>query len=233
MYQWKTVVISGIGYLVTTSFVLMLLCISSLIYASDEKQETNRINIADFSSANLASWDQEVFDGITSYTLVNMDGRQVVKAQSHDSASGLFKEVKIDLYKTPYLNWSWRVDSTPGQLNERSREGDDYAARVYVVDSGGLFFWKTKALNYVWSSSQKVGSVWNSAYTDHSKMIAIQGYKGRLGQWLTEKRNVRMDFREQFGKDIRYIDAVAIMTDTDNSGGKATAYYGDIYFSDQ
>ncbi len=69
------------------------------------------------------------------------------------SASGLFKKIHIDLNKTPYFNWSWKIDRSLKGLNERSKEGDDYAARICVVKKHALFFWKTRALNYVWSSN--------------------------------------------------------------------------------
>jgi hypothetical protein len=61
--------------------------------------------------------------------------------------------------------------------------------------------------------------------------MALRSGGARAGQWLSEKRNIQMDFKHLFGEDIRRLDAVAIMTDTDNSRQAATAWYGDIYFS--
>jgi hypothetical protein len=123
------------------------------------------------------------------------------------------------------------VENTLGEIDETQRSGDDYPARVYVVFSGGLLFWKTRALNYVWSSTQRPGTVWSNAYTGNSIMLAVEGGTEKTGQWQQETRNIREDFKQQFGYDVRYVDAVAIMTDTDDSASEATAYYSDIHFS--
>ena len=116
-------------------------------------------------------------------------------------------------------------------INEKMKVGDDYPARIYAIVSGGAFFWRTKALNYVWSSNQEVGSSWPNAFTSNAVMTAVQSGPENIGKWVRQKRNIREDFRRYFGKDVKKIDAVAIMTDTDNAGGKATAHYGNIYFS--
>lgn len=185
-----------------------------------------------FSQGSLDGWEEKEFSGQTTYRLTELDGRMVLLAESRQAASGLFHKVRVDLDKTPYLNWSWRVEQGLPPLDETRKEGDDYAARIYVVVDGGLFFWKTIALNYVWSSSQKVGSVWPNAFAGKNAMlIALRSPEDGLGVWHTEKRDLREDFKNIFGKEIRWIDAVALMSDTDNSEGEARAYYGDIYFT--
>lgn len=192
-----------------------------------------RIVVAAFSSGDLQGWQEEEFSGETRYTLVSDDGRRVLAAESRGTASGLYRTLRVDLHKTPYLHWSWKVANTLDGVNERSREGDDYPARVYVVFSGGLFFWRTRAINYVWSSNQPEGAEWPNAYADNARMIAVRSGDRQVGRWVTERRNVLEDYRRLFGEDIRYADAVAIMTDTDNSGQAARAFYGDIYFSEE
>jgi len=199
--------------------------------------------VADFSEANLAGWEEKSFEGNSQYGFVDAktaginsndlkNGQQILRASTQGQASGLFKEVNIDLTKTPYLNWSWQVQNLFKNNNERSKEGDDYPARIYVVVSGGVFFWNTKAINYVWSSNQPVGSEWPNAYTGNAKMLAVRSGEKQLGQWLTERRNVREDLKNFFGKDIKKIDAIAVMVDGDNTGQSATAYFGNIFFSD-
>ncbi|MCB1815010.1 MAG: DUF3047 domain-containing protein, partial [Candidatus Competibacteraceae bacterium] len=131
----------------------------------------------------------------------------------------------------PYLNWSWKVANVLSGIDEHSKAGDDFAARVYLVVSGGALFWKTRSLVYVWSSNQPVNSAWENPFTGNARHIAVRSGAAEVGQWLSEKRNIREDFKRVFGEDIESIDAVAIMTDTDNSGQSATAWYGDIYFS--
>lgn len=184
-------------------------------------------------NGDLARWDEENFKGSTHYATTTDNGAQVVKATASASASGRYRKIEVDLNKTPFLNWSWRVGQTFGTNDERSKPGDDYPARIYVVVSGGLLFWKTRAINYVWSSNQPVDTAWPNAYTANARMLAVHSGPGDVGRWVSERRNVRDDLRRLFGEDISAIDAVALMTDTDNTGGSATAYYGDIWFSAQ
>jgi DUF3047 family protein len=192
----------------------------------------NRLPIGEFSRNSLTGWEHKSFKGETQYRLQSIDGVMVLTADSHAAGSGLFKEQRIDLEQMPFLNWSWRVGKHLTGLNEQSKAGDDYAARVYVVVKGGLAFWQTKAINYVWASNSPKEAVWPNAFAgDHAMMLALRGPEASLNVWQTEKRNVRDDFKRLFGEDIHHIDAVAIMTDTDNAGGDVSAVYGDIWFS--
>ena len=192
----------------------------------------SRLAIGNFSLNDLTGWENESFKDQTEYSLQNLNGLTVLRADSEDAASGLYKEQRIDLTQTPFLNWSWRIVNRLRGLNEQSKSGDDYAARVYVVISGGLTFWRTRAVNYVWASNTQKDSVWPNAFAgDHAMMLAIRGPEAPLNTWLHEKRNVLADLKKLFGEDIRYIDAIALMTDTDNSHRKVLAYYGDLWFS--
>ena len=191
------------------------------------------LKIGAFGGEGLAGWEERSFKGNTLYSLVALDGRRVVHAVSEGAASGMFREMRIDLDKNPWLNWSWRVEKLLPGRDERSRGGDDYPARIYVVFSGGLFFWKTRALNYVWSGSQAPGTTWPNAYTGNAVMLSVETGAKNLGGWMSYRRNIKEDARRYLGEDYRYVDAVAIMTDTDNGGGQASAYYGDIYFTSQ
>ena len=184
-------------------------------------------------NGDIAGWEEKVFKGETSYETVRQGGRAVVRATSSGTASGLYLQRRIDLDKTPILRWSWRVDATLGDIDERTRAGDDYSARVYVIRSHPVFLWRTRAVNYVWASTMAAGETWPNAYTDSSRHVAVRSGDALAGQWVDERRDVRADFRELFGKSVRYVDAVAIMTDTDNTGGTAVAYYGDITFASQ
>ena len=199
---------------------------------SEEMSE--KLMIGHFSSVSLEHWEAKEFKGQTHYRLTDLGGIQVLKADSADSASGLFIKQRIDLQKTPIMHWRWRIENRLDTINEQAKSGDDYAARVYVVINGGLAFWRTKAINYVWASASAKGKVWPNAYAgDHAMMIALRSSGDQIGAWYTEQRNILADLKQQLGEDIDYIDAVAIMTDTDNTHGKVTAYYGDIYFSNQ
>lgn len=210
-----------------------LTLIAALLIANPVLAATpDKIVIGDFSAGRLDGWKSKAFKGKTDYRLLSVDGKTVLQAQSKAAASGLFKEQRIDLQQTPYLNWSWRVDDLLGNLDEQTKAGDDYAARLYLVIDGGVVFWRTRAVNYVWASHTAKDKIWPNAFAgDNVMMIALRSSGDVLKTWQKEKRNVRADLRKLFGEDIRYIDAAALMTDTDNAGGKTTAYYGDIFFS--
>ena len=188
-------------------------------------------SVGRFSAGNLTDWQTKVFKGETRYGFDDKSGQRALFADSQGTASGLYREIRVDLNRTPWLNWSWRVDRVLNRVDERSKAGDDYPARVYVVISGGAAFWNTRSLIYVWSSHQPVGATWNNAYTSNARVMALRSGTGETGRWISEKRNIRADFRQLFGEDIDAIDAVALMTDTDNSGQSAAAWYGDIYFT--
>jgi hypothetical protein len=191
-----------------------------------------KLKLGEFSRNRLDGWEHKSFKAETRYRLQTVDGVAVLQADSHGAASGLFKEQRINLEQTPFLNWSWRIAERLTGLNEQSKAGDDYAARIYVIVKGGLAFWKSKAINYVWASNTVKDTVWPNAFAgDHAMMMALRGPEAALNIWHSEKRNVRADLQKLFGEDLRIIDAVALMTDTDNSGGHALAYYGDIWFS--
>lgn len=192
----------------------------------------NRLLLGDFSAGSLEQWESKNFKGETRYQVVQLDDVKVLKAESSASASGLFRKQTIDLRQTPILHWRWRIDKRLEKIDEQAKSGDDYSARVYVVVSGGLAFWRTRALNYVWAENTPKGKIWPNAFAgNHAMMIAIRSADDELGTWYEEKRNVLADLKQQFGEDIQAIDAVAVMTDTDNAGGSALSYYGDIYFS--
>ena len=180
---------------------------------------------------NISEWNIEKFSGETSYEIVNIDNKQAIKAIADKSASGLVRKMKVDLSKTPYMNWTWKIDSVLSDVDETQKSGDDYAARVYVVISGGLFFWRTRAISYAWASKQPKNSHWPNAFTKNATMVAVQSGPELVGQWVTEKRNILEDIENFLDIDKTQIDAIAIMTDTDNSKQSATAYYGDIYFT--
>lgn len=198
-------------------------------------------NITSLSDNGIQQWEPKIFSGESIYTIKNHKGRLALKALSVKSASGLGLKQQIDLGQTPYINWSWLVEKKLFDLDERSKDGDDFAARIYVVIDGGFLIWKTKSLNYVWSSNQDQDLVWNNAFAGSSvKMMSVKGAQAQPGKWFEEKRNVYQDLINTFGdkgseaanqKAYRYIDVVAIMTDTDNSGKEAESYYGDIVFS--
>jgi len=208
-----------------------ILIILAITFIHVSPSHANKVKVAHFSDGSLSGWEEKSFVGTTQYQFVRDEGHQVLEAVAEGTASGFFREIKIDLNKTPYINWSWWIEETLQGNDEKSKAGDDYPVRIYVVASGGLFFWRTRAINYVWSGSQVEGSHWPNAYTARAMMVAVRSGNALRGQWMQEKRNVYEDLKLLFGREITQIDAVAIMSDADNSGGRVRARYGDIYFS--
>ncbi|HCM04912.1 MAG TPA: hypothetical protein DIC30_02765 [Oceanospirillales bacterium] len=199
------------------------------------------INLTSLDKNGIKLWESKAFSKKSLYTLELNRDRLALKAVSNASASGLVLKKKIDLSETPYMSWSWLIEKTLFPLVERSKEGDDFVTRIYVVIDGGFMFWKTLSLNYVWSSNQEKDLVWDNPFAGSNvKMMSIRGKGSQTGQWYDERRNVYEDLIQVFGdkgseeenrEAYGQIDVVAIMTDTDNSGKQAESYYGDIIFS--
>lgn len=191
------------------------------------------IVIGEFSKASLVGWEQKSFKGETKYEFVYDSAKKmtVLQATSSSAASGRIRKIVIDLTKTPYLNWSWKVSDPLIGLDENTKAGDDFSARIYVVVERGIMGMSSLSANYVWASRREVGSVWPSPFTKHVQLMALNSGSVGLNTWVAHKRNIRSDLSVLFGEDFTSIDAVALMTDTDNSGLKAHAYYGDIWFS--
>jgi hypothetical protein len=203
-----------------------------LLFVSSASARQDYVSVGKFSDKSLSGWQEKQFAGNTQYSFY--DDKQkgwVVQGKSEGSASGLLKEISVDIGETPFLNWVWRVEKLPGVEDEKSKGGDDYAARVYVIFKTGSWFWNTKALNYVWNSNYPVGETWPNAFTANAQVMALRSKDSPLGEWVAEKRNIQKDIVECFGIEVENIEALAIMTDTDNSGSRAVAYYGDIFFS--
>ena len=154
-----------------------------------------------------------------------------IKAEAEGKGSGLGKEVKIDLLKTPFINITWKVEKDLSGIVENSKKGHDYAARVFVIKKIGSTPLSNRAINYVFSSNNDVGENWQSPYTKKSIDYVLSTTKDNLNTWVTVKANVKKDFMKLHGIDVLDISGVAIMTDTDNSKLRAISYYQNIYFS--
>ncbi|HUL22900.1 MAG TPA: DUF3047 domain-containing protein [Thermodesulfobacteriota bacterium] len=185
----------------------------------------------------------------TTYTLVKDDNTVVVKAVAEASASGLTREIKINSKEYPIVQWRWKVMNILKKGDVHKKEGDDYPARIYITfeyDSSKLsFFEKAKyntikllygqypplaAINYIWESTAPVGTMVPNPYTDRVMMFVVESGPSKLNQWVNEERNIFEDYKKAFGQEPPMISGIAIMTDTDNTGESATAYYGDIVF---
>jgi hypothetical protein len=186
----------------------------------------------------------------TVYTLVDDRGTVVLRADARASMSGLVVELRVDPRDAGWLRWRWRIDAVVPHADLTRKDGDDYAARVYVlfdypraklpfVTRAGLRIAEalhgvalpTAALNYVWDNRQPVGTRRPNAYTDRARMIVVESGNAQAGVWVEEVRDVRADFRAAFGEEAPAIIGIAIATDTDNTGATAIAWYGDVELS--
>lgn len=182
---------------------------------------------------SLASqgWKERSFSGKSLYSIEQRDGVNAVRGETRGKASALYRRIRVDLGKTPWISWRWLAENTFDMPDEKSKQGDDYPARVYVVYRDGPFPWNAMAINYVWSSTYESGSHWENAYTDKSHVIVLQSGNERLGEWITEKRNIRQDFKTYLGVDVSKIDGYAVMVDGDNTGSRGTAWFTDFQFT--
>ncbi len=181
------------------------------------------IPVARFSASDLSGWTDKTIKGSTSYTLE--DG--ALKAHSVKAASGKIKKLSIDVHKYPKITWSWRIDHVLKREDIKQKSGDDFAARVYVLFPR-TFFWRMRAINYVWAAKMPKGSEAPSPYTKNSVIVAVESGDEGAGKWVSEERNIYEDYKRIYGEEPPLLGGVAIMTDTDDTQDEATAWYGDI-----
>ena len=172
-------------------------------------------------------------DNKTSYSVGSNENGNYLKAIADNAASGLGKEIKIDLNKTPFINITWKIEKDIPGIDETAKKGHDFAARVFVIKKTGATALSNRAINYVFSSNQDVGSNSPSPYTKKSIDNVLATTKTNLNEWVTVKANVKEDFKKFHNLDVNELDGIAIMSDTDNSKKKSITYYQNIYFSSQ
>ena len=172
-------------------------------------------------------------DAKTEYSIGKNEKGNFLKAIANNSGSGLGKEIIIDLNKTPYLNITWKVEKDLNGINERSKKGHDYAARVFVVKKTGATPLSNRAMNYVFSSNEEVGVYHPSPYTKKSIDYVLATTKDHLNEWVSVKTNVKEHFKKFHNLNLDEINGLAIMADTDNSKLSSVAYFQDIYFSSE
>jgi hypothetical protein len=198
-------------------------------------------------------WRHLTFPKISRHTRYrwheNEDRKNGIKAEADASASALIREIEFDPKEYPILRWSWKVENTIQSGDETKKEGDDYAARVYVnfiydranatawekAKYGAAYAWYGKyppkaALNYIWANKLPQGKSLDNAYTSRAKMVAVESGLEKIRQWLNEERNIYQDYISLFGQQPPRVAGVAVMTDADDTGETAVAVYADISF---
>lgn len=228
------------------------LCLCGIALAQEPLVEAGKFSAQAPGGDFPRGWKPLEFRNVdrhTTYTLVREQGVTVVKAVSEAGASGLTRDLELDPRDYPLIEWRWRVENVLARGNPARKDGDDYPARIYITfkydpervsplerakfQMARAFAGKDlpyAAISYIWESKLPRGSLVTSAYTDRLRMFVVQSGAENLGRWQNEERNVYEDYKKAFNEEPSLISGVAIMTDTDNTGEAATAYYGDIVF---
>ena len=210
-----------------------ILPITILFFFFQQSLVAETINVFEFTKEEMKSLEVRKVKGKTIYTLGFNENGNYIRAEAEGKASGLGKELKINLLKTPFINITWKVEKDLPGIIENSKKGHDYAARVFVIKKTGATALSNRAINYVFSSNNSVGNNWPSPYTKKSIDYVLSTTKEHHDQWITVKANVREHFKKLHDLDVSELTGVAIMTDTDNSKLKAISYYQNIYFSSE
>jgi len=198
------------------------------------------------------AWRPLVFPAVdrqTAYTREIGDDGEILRSVSNCAASGLVLPIaNVALSATPLLSWRWRVDGPLDIVDERSKQGDDFAARVYVLfhfdaSRASALEWLRhqvgralyrdqtpgRTLNFVWTSREQPGEFWDNPFARDAKMIALA--QGATAAWRTETIDVMEHYRRHFGSPVGELMGLAVMTDSDNSCQAASASFADFTFS--
>ena len=208
-------------------FLINILLITGVSVASE-------IKVFEFTEVELSELEVRKVRGAdnkTNYSIGSNENGNFLKATADNAASGLGKELKIDLNKTPFINITWKVEKDLSGIKEDTKKGHDFAARVFVIKKTGATPLSNRAINYVFSSNNEIGFNSPSPYTKKSIDSVLSTTKNNLNEWVTVKVNVKKDFKKFHNLDVNELDGLAIMSDTDNSKMKSIAYFQNIYFS--
>ena len=207
---------------------VFIICLSVSFSFADE------VKVFDFTEKELSELKVRKVRGAenkTIYIVGSNENGNFLKATADNAASGLGKEIKINLDQTPFINITWKIEKDLPGIKENTKKGHDFAARVFVIKKTGSTALSNRAINYVFSSNNDIGFHSPSPYTKKSIDNVLASTKKNLNEWITVKANVKEDFKKFHNLDVSELDGLAVMSDTDNSKMRAVAYYQNIYFS--
>jgi hypothetical protein len=212
--------------------ILSLIFLISISFSFANAEVTN---VFEFTDSELSKLEVRKIRGAknkTIYSVGSNENGNFLKAIADNAASGLGKEINIDLNKTPFVNITWKIEKDLQGIKENTKKGHDFAARVFVIKKTGATPLSNRAINYVFSSNSKVGLNSPSPYTKKSIDNVLATTRENLNEWVTVKANVKEDFKRFHNLNVNQLDGLAIMVDTDNSKMKAISYFQNIYFSE-
>ena len=212
-------------------FIILLITFGYSISALAEKVVVFEFTEQEFETLEVRKVRGS--NGKTKYSLGMNENGSFLRAEAKGTASGLGKKVKIDLNNTPFINITWKIEKDLKGIDEKSKKGHDFAARVFVVKKTGLTPLSNKAVNYVFSSNNSTNEFWRSPYTKSSIDYVLSTTKENLNEWVTVKANVKEHFKKLHDLNVEELTGIAIMTDTDQTDIKTISYYQNIYFSSE
>ncbi len=195
-----------------------------------------KLMVFDFTEEELNSLEVRKVRGADAKTLYSIGSNEngnYLKAVAENAASGVGKEININLDKTPFINITWKIEKDLKGIKENTKKGHDFAARLFVIKKTGATPLSNRAINYVFSSNSNVGETWPSPYTKKSIDSVLASTKSNLNEWVTVKANVKDDFKKFHDLEVKELSGIAIMADTDNSKLTAVSYYQNIFFSSE
>ena len=173
-------------------------------------------------------WGRPAYD----FSVVEDGGRKVLHLRSKDDGSTISKDVKgkVNLRETPILEWSWKAVTLPAGGDSRKKELDDQAVQVFVVWPRFPEMVRSRIIGYVWDTTVPVGTIARSEKTSTVTYIVLRSGPGELGKWMTERRNVREDFKKVYGEDPEDPAAVSISIDSNDTKSVAESFVGPLAF---
>ena len=219
----KSVSIKFIKIITIYFLFVSSVCAEKLMVFDFTEEELNSLKVRKVRGA----------DAKTLYSIGNNENGSYLKAVAENAASGVGKEIKINLDETPFINITWKIEKDLKGIKENTKKGHDFAARVFVIKKTGATPLSNRAINYVFSSNSNVGETWPSPYTKKSIDSILASTKSNLNEWVTVKANVKEDFKKFHDLDVEELSGIAIMADTDNSKLTAVSYYQNIFFSSE
>ena len=219
----KRVLIKFIKIITIYFLFISSVCAEKLMVFDFTEEELNSLEVRKVRGA----------DAKTFYSIGSNENGNFLKAEAVNAASGVGKEIKINLDKTPFINITWKIEKDLRGIKENTKKGHDFAARVFVIKKTGATPLSNRAINYVFSSNSNVGETWPSPYTKKSIDSVLASTKSNLNEWVTVRANVKEDFKKFHDLDVEELSGIAIMADTDNSKLTAVSYYQNIFFSSE
>lgn len=185
------------------------------------------------------------------FAMVDDAGVTVLRVRSQAAAGTLAHALSVATDSSPALAWRWKIDRVVAKANLETKQGDDFAARVYVffdLPQGELSFGERATLAlarlvhgeslpaagicYVWDNRHARGTAAWNPYWGRIRMVVLESGNELAGKWVAEKRDLRADFIAAFGardgKPVPAVTGIAVGNDTDQTREAATAWFGDV-----